>query len=479
MPRLWPRGYQVAIHYHGSAERCGRDGAGIERAGRPRGGISGRCGREADVDRLFDEVVETFGRLDVLVTAAAVWERKPLEESRRTTFAASSRSTRWERCLCCRRAGLIMAAQPEGGAIITIGDWAIARPYPDYAAYFASKGAIPAVTPAWPWNWPGGTRRSAVNCILPGPVMLPENLPEHEVKGAVAGTLVETPGQPRERRPGGRFPGRKRLRHRHLSAGRRRPNDRRRTVRPIGVHALACFHDTLKRELQQRPWDRDSNPSVSADEHRDIRLPSERRGTAGDFKTDFAGEDSSVPGQLAYNHSIEGYFCPASVLRERRAHCYEGAVLAAAMLQRIGFPPLLVNMFPEPGTDDEHCWPSSGSTAPGGRWPSRTSSGLRFREPVYRTLRELVMSYFEPYFNLDRKKTLRSYARPLDLTAFDRYRWQSCDETMDRIERRFDPMRRTEVLKPSMAGCVSPVDERSYQAGLLGSDPPGLFVPRG
>ena len=151
---------------------------------------------ESDVDRLFDQVFETFGRLDVLVTTAAVWERKSLEEITaedvRRQFDINTLGT----FLCCRRAGLIMVGQPEGGAIVTIGDWAIARPYPDYAAYFASKGAIPAITASLAVELARRNPAVRVNCILPGPVMLPENLPEHEVKGAVAGTLLKRPGRP-------------------------------------------------------------------------------------------------------------------------------------------------------------------------------------------------------------------------------------------------------------------------------------------
>ncbi len=183
--------------------------------------------------------------------------------------------------------------------------------------------------------------------------------------------------------------------------------------------------------------------------------------------------------ELAYNPGNEGYFCPASVLRERRAHCYEGAVLAAAMLRRIGFPPLLLNMFPEPGTDDEHLLAVFRQHGVWGAVAKSNLVGLRFREPVYRTLRELVMSYFEPYYNVARKKTLRSYARPLDLSAFDCHRWQSCDAAMERIAQRLDALRRIELLSPPMAVALSPIDERSYQAGLRGSDPAGLFVPSG
>ena len=78
--------------------------------------------------------------------------------------------------------------------------------------------------------------------------------------------------------------------------------------------------------------------------------------------------------ELAYNHALEGYLCPAGVLRDRKAHCYEGAVLAAAMLRRIGFPPLLLNMFTEPGADDEHLLAVFRQHGAWARWPSRTSS---------------------------------------------------------------------------------------------------------
>jgi pteridine reductase len=89
-----------------------------------------------------------------------------------------------------------MVRQPEGGAIVTIADWAIARPYPRYAAYFLSKGAIPTLTRAMAVEFAGRNPAVRVNCILPGPVMLPADLSEAEVKGAVAGTLLKRPGRP-------------------------------------------------------------------------------------------------------------------------------------------------------------------------------------------------------------------------------------------------------------------------------------------
>ncbi len=192
------RGYHIALHYRRSADEARATVAELESVGVRAAAFAADVAQENDVARLFADVLETFGRLDVLVTAAAVWEPKPLEDVTagdvRRQFEINTLGT----FLCCQRAGLIMVRQPEGGAIVTIGDWAIARPYPNYAAYFAGKGAIPALTRTFAVELAHRNRAIRVNCILPGPVMLPENLSEHEVKGAVAGTLLKRPGRPED-----------------------------------------------------------------------------------------------------------------------------------------------------------------------------------------------------------------------------------------------------------------------------------------
>jgi pteridine reductase len=95
-----------------------------------------------------------------------------------------------------RYAGLKMAAQQSGGAIINLGDWAIERPYQDYAAYFPSKGAIPALTRSLAVELAARNPRIRVNAVLPGPVMLPDDLSESERQKAIAGTLVKHEGSP-------------------------------------------------------------------------------------------------------------------------------------------------------------------------------------------------------------------------------------------------------------------------------------------
>jgi pteridine reductase len=88
-----------------------------------------------------------------------------------------------------------MAGQPEGGAIVTIGDWATVRPYLNYAAYFPSKGAIPTITRNLAVELARRNPAVRVNSILPGPVMLPEDLSAEERAEAVAGTLLGREGR--------------------------------------------------------------------------------------------------------------------------------------------------------------------------------------------------------------------------------------------------------------------------------------------
>lgn len=171
------------------------------------------------------------------------------------------------------------------------------------------------------------------------------------------------------------------------------------------------------------------------------------------------------------------YRSPETVLRDRKAHCYDGAVLAAAALRRLGYPPRIVEMLPEPGHDDDHILAVYKLD---GRWGAVAKSnfvGLRYREPVYATVRELLMSYFEAYFNTNREKTLRGYTVPLGLEPFDRLRWETRDEAMDAIADRLDQTRRVPLLTPAMAARLAPLDRRSLAAGLLGALPEGLYKP--
>jgi hypothetical protein len=169
---------------------------------------------------------------------------------------------------------------------------------------------------------------------------------------------------------------------------------------------------------------------------------------------------------LTYN-SGERVRCPLNVLRDGVAHCFEGAVFAAALLRQLGHRPLILNMFPEPDIDDEHVIAIYRVNQ---GWGALAKSGyldLRYREPIYRSLRELVMSYFEHYFNLSRQKSLRTYARPLNLASLDRHGWLTRDEAMDVIHERLDTLKQIPLLSPPMRKHLCLVDAESYRRGPL------------
>ncbi len=193
---LASRGYSIALHYHRSAEPANQAVVRLKEQGVNAHAFQADVARESEVERLVRQVQEQFGRLDVLVTSAAVWEPRPLDEVTAADVLRHFEINALGTFLCCQRAGRIMVGQPEGGVIVTIGDWAIARPYPGYAAYFPSKGAIPAITRTFAIELALRNPRVRVNCILPGPVMLPDDLPPVERAEAIAGTLVRREGRP-------------------------------------------------------------------------------------------------------------------------------------------------------------------------------------------------------------------------------------------------------------------------------------------
>ncbi len=180
--------------------------------------------------------------------------------------------------------------------------------------------------------------------------------------------------------------------------------------------------------------------------------------------------------ELPYS-AEEVYRSPLSVLRDGQAHCFDGALFAAAALRRLDYPPLIVNMFAE--RDDEHMIAIYKRDGCFGAVAKSNFVGLRFREPVYRTLRELVMSYFELYYNLEGERTLRSYTVPLNLKAFDKLDWMVNNDHLEAIAQRLDELRRIPLLTPRMIAHLSLVDERSYRAGMLGVNAAGLYKPDG
>jgi hypothetical protein len=172
--------------------------------------------------------------------------------------------------------------------------------------------------------------------------------------------------------------------------------------------------------------------------------------------------------ELGYNLEPDGDTCysPRTVLRKRVAHCMEGAMLAAAALRCLGHPPLLVDL--EAVRDTDHVLAVYRTNGYWGAVAKSDYSGLRSREPVYRTVRELVMSYFEHYFNPAGEKTLRAYSRPVSLSQFDRHSWTTSEEDVWIVPNYLCDLKHTPVVSKAMLRKVAPMDKRLYAAGRLG-----------
>jgi hypothetical protein len=171
----------------------------------------------------------------------------------------------------------------------------------------------------------------------------------------------------------------------------------------------------------------------------------------------------------------EKYRCPRQVLSDHKAHCFDGALFAAAALRYIGYPPLVLDMLPVPGRDDDHMLALYKLNGYWGAVAKSNFVGLRYREPIYRTLRELVLTYFEDFYNTAGEKTLRAYTVPLNLQVYDSSNWMASDTSMMEIAHRLEKLRRYTLLTPNMVAGLAPVDERFYQAGLTGVNWEGLY----
>jgi pteridine reductase len=192
---LAAHGYRVAIHANQSLDQATEFAAELTAAGHEAAAFGAELRDEDATRAMIDRARQHFGRLDLVVNNAATWSPTPLVDAGaddvRRFFEVNTVST----FVCCQHAGLIMVAQPAGGAIVNIGDWATARPYKNYAPYFASKGAIPTLTRAFAVEL---APRVRVNAILPGPVMLPDELSPEVRERAIAGTLVRRAGRPED-----------------------------------------------------------------------------------------------------------------------------------------------------------------------------------------------------------------------------------------------------------------------------------------
>src|SRR5260370_10729895 len=164
-------------------------------------------------------------------------------------------------------------------------------------------------------------------------------------------------------------------------------------------------------------------------------------------------------------HLADPAWSPRGVLPENTSHCFEGATFGAAALQVNGYPPLVIDLEAEHDTDHviavykQH-----------GHWGAIAKSnytGCRYREPAYRTLRELALSYFEVYFNLRRERSLRTFSNPVNLARFDSLDWMTTDQPLWFIAEYLFTIRHFPLLRPGMAKRLHRLDDRSFRAGCL------------
>jgi len=165
-------------------------------------------------------------------------------------------------------------------------------------------------------------------------------------------------------------------------------------------------------------------------------------------------------------HLASTAWSPRLVLRERTAHCLEGAIFAAAALRVLGYPPLLFDL--EADHDTDHVIAVFKVRGHWGAVAKSNFTGCRYREPVHRNLRELALSYFNTYFNLRGERTLRRYSRPINLRRFDREDWMISDGNVWFIANYLCEIPHIPLLTPFQIKHLSRVDLRTFAGELVG-----------
>lgn len=165
-------------------------------------------------------------------------------------------------------------------------------------------------------------------------------------------------------------------------------------------------------------------------------------------------------------HLADTAWSPRRVLADNTAHCLEGAIFAAAALRVLGYPPYILDLEAERDTDHviavfkhDGCW---------GAIAKSNYTGCRWREPVYRSLRELAMSYFNIYCNLRRARTLRTFSRPVNLARFDRDAWMTTDKPVWFIVEHLFQIPHTRLLTPHQIRTLNRVDDRLFRSECVG-----------
>lgn len=168
---------------------------------------------------------------------------------------------------------------------------------------------------------------------------------------------------------------------------------------------------------------------------------------------------------------------PLMVVKKKTANCAEGAVFAAAALKHLGYKPLIIEILAE--NDDDHLLAVFKQNNHWGAIAKSNTTALRFREPVYKSIRELVMSYYDFYFNTHGHKTFRSYSTVLNLNKFNKYNWQHTEKDIyPIIIKQLDKIKHYKVLKQNMLKTLRKADPHLIKFVFHGSLKKGLYKPK-
>ena len=173
---------------------------------------------------------------------------------------------------------------------------------------------------------------------------------------------------------------------------------------------------------------------------------------------------NSIP--INFEKNGDTCFSPRMVLQEWKAHCVEGAMLAAAALRLQGFPPLIVDLETTKG-DYDHVIAVFQQK---GHWGaiSKTNHGvLRYRDPIYKSIRELVMSYFHEYFDSKGKKTLRTYTLPVNLSQFDKKGWMTSEQEVWYVPDYLTTVKHVPILSRAQIAILKKPDQIEQKVGRL------------
>lgn len=177
---------------------------------------------------------------------------------------------------------------------------------------------------------------------------------------------------------------------------------------------------------------------------------------------------------LAYN-SADDAASPRYVMLSEDAHCLEGGLLAACALEFLDYKPMMVSLQAE--CDDHHVITVYKGPKGWGSISKSNTTLLRGRDPIYSSIRELVMSYFEFYFNTEGRKSLYAYSNPINLNRYNAWDWRTTDENLLELGQSFSDIVHYELIDQKVLKKLPAVGSILMDACFLGADVSGLYRP--